>query len=265
MQTTLRALCLLATLCILGCDGGGGDEDTILSQDSCAVLGLKIINGAQCSTSGSSVVWYEVFYSRGNTTLCSGTVISPTEIITAAHCFPQENSVIERVVAHVNGGSIPAEAVVLHPEYQIDQQSQKLFNDVAIISLSSKANVPALPIIVSQGVEKGSIIDIFGFGVDQIGDAGALRSGQMEIDDVDAFHLTSIYDGENGSNTCQGDSGGPAIMTIGNNQQVGLVGVTSTGSAEANCLKGDVSRFTNLQSESIIDFILQVAPTVTLL
>ena len=267
----IRALTIIATTLVLSaCGGGGGDDEpeTPLLNDACSVLGLptrslRIINGSECGSLASSpVVRVETLNQQtGESGICSGTMIAPDAVLTAAHCFLSSPTLVVAAVGEVSSPSIVrAQSVTLHPAFQIDETSAT--NDVAIIKLQSSLSLPTVGILASRSVREGEVLSIFGYGIDENGntDDYDLRSGQVRVADVSEDHIQTNFDGT-GSNTCQGDSGGPLLVT--ENGVAVLVGVTSSGSLEG-CSVGDESLYTNLQSASVSSFILEQVPSVTL-
>ncbi len=260
MQLSNSAL-FAAILLLAGCGGSGGGESDSgpnLATNSCDAIGLKIFTGESCSgVERSPVVRIVTLLAGGLQGECSGTVITPLHVLTAGHCFPGGVQAVRSISVSVGGSEIAGVGLAVHPDYLEDFANQAIFSDVAVIELASSVAVSPLPLLLSDGVAAGEVIDIFGYGLDEQGTLGVLQSGQMAVDSVTENHLVAIY-GDSGSNTCQGDSGGPAIQRTAAGPAI--VGITSTGSASARCGKGDVSLFANVQNPSLSSFIRGVAP-----
>lgn len=253
ISTAFRCFGVVASLCFMvGCGGGGGSE---LSTDSCGVLGLnaRIVNGTSCTIQGAPVVRISLF-ARDSTALCSGTVIAPRKVLTAAHCFLGAD--VLRVDVTISERTIPATQAFLHPGVAIDAATRAVLNDVAVIELANDAAVSPVAIFTSAPVQSGSEFSIFGFGLDEAGNQGTLRSGEMAIDSISENHIFASFDGE-GSNTCNGDSGGPALLEVAGRPT--LIGITSSG-VNPNCSEGDLSLFQNLQNPGVLSFLREVAP-----
>jgi secreted trypsin-like serine protease len=258
VQNVLVAL--LCTFLFTGCGGSSGDGGGELSTNSCSILGLntRIINGAECSASNSPVVKLEILAADGSVALCSGTMLTSNDVLTAAHCFFEP---VEQVAVEVAGQRVFADQVTVHSGVSASEEVLAVFNDVAIVRLSQPVASATLPIVLSRNVAVDDVFSIFGYGLDENGNAGLLRSGEMRASTVSDNHIIAGFTG-NGSNSCNGDSGGPAIFTFNDeagNQVDGVVGIVSSGN-NVTCMADDTSLFTNTQSDSVAGFILSVVP-----
>lgn len=266
IQRLLAYLALSLTLLLLGCGGGSSSNDgRELSTNSCPLLGLnsRVINGTECGQSNSPVVELEIFDATGNLSICSGTMLTSDDVLLAAHCI-----LPEIIGARVTAGNevFSVETFGVHPGFRDEPAIPALLNDVAIFKIRGNANVPTVPIIASRSIESGDIFSIFGFGENEDQIFGILRSGEMRTSRVTENHVIARFDGE-GSNSCSGDSGGPALFSFQNeagNTTTGIVGVVSSGFL-VECGEGDTSLFTNVQSQTNLDFILRLVPDARLI
>lgn len=236
------------------------DDKGGLSKNACGLLrsnsqgiNTKIIDGTQCSVNGSPIVSISVLLESGDVGLCSGTVIAPRHILTAAHCFDVDTvgEVLSSSV-QIEGFNRSIRRITIHPRVNIPQ------NDVAIIELQEPTSVNPVPLILSSPVNPGDVISIFGYGFDENSNFATLKSGQMRVTGVTSQNIFARFSEGTGSNVCFGDSGGPAILDRGNGT-LGIVGITSFATSEG-CIEDGFSGFANVQSNDILDFIFDVVP-----
>lgn len=104
--------------------------------------------------------------------ICSGTVISPTRILTAAHCTTGDHSRLSVVtgrsdVSDVGGQVSGVSAVIRHPGYAETRKGVAI-NDVAVLVLSSSTTaLPAsLPTTSEDAIltQSGAVMTLAAFG-----------------------------------------------------------------------------------------------------
>lgn len=269
MRQWLSSLILVATISLLGACTSGSDSGEVSTpqKNACSVIGLntRIIEGTACSETSSPIVRVNIVTQDNSQGLCTGTLLTNRQVLTAAHCFL--NKSVRFVFVEVGSSSILANVVAVHPQAAIvvNDGIPQVNNDVAIVHLSSDLNGPTLPILVSAPVNKNDIFSIYGYGLDEAGNLNVLRSGQSKVSAVDEQHIKAEF-GSEGSNSCNGDSGGPAILSITKDGTVqsGIVGVVSSGT-NPTCLSGDESLYAHIPSPSMLNFIQQQVPELRLL
>ena len=119
---------------------------------------------------------------------------------------------------------------------------------------------PVMPILLSRSAQVGENGFVFGFGNTEQGpniqlSLDALQGGTTTIRELTSNHLFVLFDGS-GVNVCNGDSGGPLVVEV--NGQPAIAGIISQGNVPG-CLPGDVTTFTNLQSDSVLPWLATVA------
>jgi hypothetical protein len=210
---------------------------------------VAIVNGSACTDSTASVAYLKLKDKGGSLyASCSGTVISSTAVLTAAHCLEGTGSLT------INFGSkeIPAASFSYSPDYN-GTASDSI--DVGVVIASSPLGQPIVPLLASRDAKVGETVVIAGYGQSTLGGgAGTLRAGATSMSEVGTYYLATNA-GLNGSGACPGDSGGPVLVSLSGYWAV--AGVTSTLSGP--CVVA-TNRFLNIRNSTAWSFVLSKAP-----
>ena len=172
-----------------------------------------VINASPETPANTANRFPQVVEIRSAGEVCTGTIVGPRVIVSAAHCADLKNPVA------LHAGQRYAVRYTSSLEYP------KREHDVAV-ALTNRDIVDAHFGSIGGGVHHGSVITLAGYGCTQRGGtSGALHTGATKVIGMDADHLLSYSDG--GGVLCQGDSGGPAFLRADGRDV--LVAVNSAG------------------------------------
>jgi secreted trypsin-like serine protease len=171
------------------------------------------------------------------TAQCTGTLVSPTQVLTAAHCVmgPAEDYVVG--LDFLDMSDFPGQAEVhqvtdarVHPLWDPSEGSA---HDVALLSFDTPSSVTPVPIV---GPDQDSLwavgteTTVGGWGLVEGGAlASTLQVAQLTITDADC--AGAICAGDGSPSPCNGDSGGP-MLAPGPGGGLVLVGVVSAGTID---------------------------------
>ncbi|GDY30571.1 S1 family peptidase [Gandjariella thermophila] len=199
-----------------------------LSGVAAAHAGPRIVGGYPTSVGRfpSTVA----LLTAGGFAFCGGSLVSPTMVITAAHCVagrgPRDLRVIAGRTDLTGPGGMVADVtrIGVHPGYVSPERG----DDVALVQLRSALPYPSIPL--AQPGDRalyapGTLATVLGWG--RIAEGGPASPGQIRAawvpllsDAGCAAAYPGLYDPrsmvcagypQGGVDSCQGDSGGPLI------------------------------------------------------
>jgi MYXO-CTERM domain-containing protein len=197
-----------------------------------------IIGGVTDASDPGVVLLYFTTPGQSGGSLCTGEVISPHVVLTAAHCSGGEDPSVTSTY-HVYLGDdfgaattadlLPVAEAHFHPAF--DPADLTAGNDVGVFIMRDALPPSVTPLPYNRASMDagfdGRTVRFVGYGLDnattQTG-GGIKRSTTTTLTDHTAL-LLHFSDGTH--ETCNGDSGGPAFMNVGG-QEV-IVGLTSYG------------------------------------
>lgn len=178
-----------------------------------------------------------VLNSRGG--MCSGVVLAPDVVLTAAHCVAGDGEF--RVHWRGDDGQpvlITPAARALHPLYVSNSVAERRRSiDLAMLRVPTPLPGRFGPAALASGPPaKGSAVTLGGYGVAREGDArstGTFRTAELAV--VEPYGRSSILlwvSGRRGVGACEGDSGGPIAADGG---AVAAVTSWAAGEAQRGC------------------------------
>jgi hypothetical protein len=189
------------------------------------------IVGGTVTMGDPAVVALVVRYGSGYLSYCTGSLVGPKTVLTAAHCIYAQGNAAAYFVAFGTYSSSPTSVVrvvgqVRHPMYTGQA------NDFGVLQLERPVvTVPVLRMndAPMTNVLLGLPVRHTGFGVTD----GRTQGGGGTKREVSAplrrIGNSSFESGSTGKQTCQGDSGGPGFLTFPGETSERLVGVVSYG------------------------------------
>lgn len=215
-MTRARRRAALALLCI-----------PFLAARAEAIVGGSLVPGSEAN----AVV---MVLTMGGAGQCSGTLIAPSVVLTAASCLPDLVATNYQVLGGADPFSAPlftsaVSAVHRHPDYD----EQTFAHNVGVLELTSAPSPPVTPLpwlAADEGLyATGLSASFLGYGVTDAvtqNGSGLRRGGVAPITTHDAD--TFAIDATLGQSPCAGDSGGPALPAESVTGDI-VMGVTSYG------------------------------------
>lgn len=196
-----------------------------------------------------AVVGLAITNRSGTGSICTGTLIAPSAVLTAAHCLAFDPVGVVAVVfpAEATRADYVASAFLAHPRFRL---ARFAVADIAIVLLaSSVADVAPVP-LAQRSPRPGTTGAIVGFGEDGSGRVGLKQVGTVRLRRCPRVVRTGSgkvrlakslcwRPGDQLSDTCSGDSGGPLLVNGA------VAGVTSGGIGATAC-PGQLSFDTNV-------------------
>ena len=250
-----RLLGIILVLTLAGCSssGGGNDSGGSSSGQLSGSCSLKITGGVDCPSGDGPVALIEGRIGGQLAAVCSGSLIAPNAVLTAAHCV---EGIPADAAIKLGSREVQVTGRELHPSYGGEPTQV----DVGIFYIAPQNDITPLPIFVSRSVNIGDDIVLMGYGANDSGLSNPERDpnmgpsrADMSVVDLDSELIVAVRV-QGGSGGCEGDSGGPVLAQNGDGLW-GIVGII-VGGTTATCEAGTINVFSNMQSGTGLNWVL---------
>jgi secreted trypsin-like serine protease len=198
-----------------------------------------IINGTNDTDDPAVVLVLAQVPNSMNASLCTGEIISPHVVLTAAHCVDpatvgtgaQFIVFTGQQLTNMSPNTDFLTVKETHFVTAFDSNNPQNGNDVGVVILANPTTITPVPYnrdAMSQSLV-GMPARLVGFGITDANDTMGTSAGTRRTAPTTLAHLDDLFvglqDGQHG--ICEGDSGGPAFMMFNGVERI--VGITSFG------------------------------------
>lgn len=196
--------------------------------------------------------------------LCTGTLITPEWVLTAAHCI--ENIAPTNIKIHFGTVSISSQGVVrtgamaiAKPGFSTNNLGK---NDIGLVKLNMPiTDIKPVPVNLDPAkAPVGIKVTMVGYGATEVGGGGAGVQYTVDQTSISCQGFVGsntdllCFNQVSGKGKCQGDSGGPSFAMI--NGVMTQVGVTSFG--DQDCASYGADTRTDAEKAFLLQYVPQL-------
>ena len=256
-----RVLAPAAALLLAACGGGSvpatpTQPAPIPAAQACDAVGgigstISIYSGAECSPERGPIVRLNMRDAGGAVGSCSGTIIGPRAVLTAAHCL--DGGATEVRVWLGVGEEYTAASFAYHPQFD----TNSLQFDAGVVLMGEDLPRAPAALLTSRSGQIGEAAILAGFGRDENSVTTKLRAGSTTVSNVTATRLETKF-APPSSSICSGDSGGPIFLQTGG---VWAIAGISSATSQVACNDG-TNYYQAVFPSDIRTFVEQFVPGV---
>jgi hypothetical protein len=226
----MRLLLLAGVASLLALAGCGPDDDG--GAEGIGTTEAEIVNGE--ADAGDPAV---VALTAQGQVFCTATLITPSVVLTAAHCLPPNLPIpTHQIAVRFGDGTTAGELIEAHDSWAHPSWNDSaLYDDIGLLQMKAVASVAPVP-RNTLALATGTPVRIVGFGVtsEEGTDSGVKRMGSATVEASDGYVIELA---PTPSSTCYGDSGGPTFAGEA------IAGVHSRGSCGFSSIEMSVDAY----------------------
>lgn len=226
----LKFVLPIAMLALVACAPSNNNLETANEvTDSATIVNGKPVSSKDLYARHTVAIFAE------NSSPCTGVIIAPHFILSAAHCELEGADIYFGLVATKKQAVYyKVKNVTPHPRYSAAANMGGAepgdYKDYAIVEFSEDLppGFKPVPFATLKQITKGTTIHLSGYGIDEnYKYDGIMKKTQVSVVAIGEFEFMTD---EKKTGSCHGDSGGPAYIMVDN--KLYLAGITSRGEAQ---------------------------------